>query len=407
MLKHFVNKLILIIVFLAVLVAILINSLPEKEEPPPPMTPPKVSSRLLKKVQFEQLPQWEEADVKKSLIAFKSSCELWMKEDPNMSVGSQLIPIKVKDWLPVCERAMTLQGNVSTQRIKHFFETYFQAYHWAQYKKGTFTGYYAPTFKGSTHRTSVYKTPIYAYPGDLISAHLGEFSSSCKKTRQIYGHVVGRHLKPYFTRYEIYHGALKGKAEVIAWVKSPLDAMLLEIEGSGVIETTFGQHIYVGYSAENGHRYHAIAQLLINNHVLKSHQASNAAVRKYFDQHPDKMDEYVRKNPSYVFFERYNKPSFKGAQTVALTPQYSLAVDKHYIPMGVPLLLNTEYQVSKESKPKTLSRLMIAQDTGGSIRGPIRGDIYWGAGDKAMQIASLMSNPGDYWLLLPKHITTS
>lgn len=404
MIKHYVNKLVLIVVFLAVVVAILLNQLPEKEEPVPQMTAPKVPTRLLKKVDFEQMPQWEQADVKKSLSAFKSSCELWMKEDPNMSVGSQAIPMKVKDWLPVCQRAMTLQEHVSSKQVRHFFETYFQAYHWSEHHKGKFTGYYAPTFKGSTHRTSIYKTPIYAYPGDLISAHLGEFTSTCHKTRQIYGHVVGRHLKPYYTRYQIYHGALKGKAEVIAWVQSPLDAMLLEIEGSGVIETTFGQHIYVGYSAENGHPYHAIAQLLINNHVLKPQEASNQAVRKYFNQHPEKMDEYVQKNPSYVFFERYAKPSFKGAQTVSLTPQYSIAVDKHYIPMGMPLFLNTDYPMNKEGQLKTLSRVMIAQDTGGSIRGPIRGDIYWGAGDKAMKIASLMSNIGDYWLLLPKHI---
>ncbi|NBX84151.1 MAG: hypothetical protein EBQ95_00915 [Gammaproteobacteria bacterium] len=406
MLKHLTNKFVLVIVLSAVLLAVYISQIPEKDEPAPPMTAPKVSSNVLKKVKFEQLPQWENVELNKSLDAFKASCELWMKEDPNMSVGSRVISIKVKDWLPICRRAMVLKGHVSTKRAKRFFETYFQVYHWSHYKKGTFTGYYAPTFKGSAHKTDVYKTPIYAYPGDLVSAHLGEFSSMLSH-HHIYGHVIGRHLKPYYTRYQIYHGALKGKAEVIAWVKSPLDAMLLEIEGSGVIETGLGRQIYVGYAAENGHRYHAIAQLLINSHVLKRSQASNEAVRKYFDKHPEKMNEYVKKNPSYVFFERYEKPAFKGAQTVSLTPQYSIAVDKHYIPMGVPLFLNTEYPVDAHGDLKPLARLMVAQDTGGSIRGPIRGDIYWGAGEKAMQTASLMSNSGDYWLLLPKHVIAS
>jgi membrane-bound lytic murein transglycosylase A len=179
--------------------------------------------------------------------------------------------------------------------------------------------------------------------------------------------------------------------------------MLLEIEGSGVIETEKGEQIFVGYAGENGRRYKSIAQLLINNHILKRANASVTAIKQYFAKHPGQMRRYVGLNPSYVFFSRYKKADFKGAQNVVLTPKYSLAVDRRFIPLGIPLFLKTKYPVNTAGETEKLSRLMIAQDTGGAIRGPIRGDIYWGTGHKAMQIASLMSHEGDYWFLLPKH----
>mgnify|MGYP006279613131 CR=1 FL=1 len=115
--------------------------------------------------------------------------------------------------------------------------------------------------------------------------------------------------------------------------------------------------------------------------------------------YPDLLKRYVKLNPSFVFFSRYQETAFKGAQNVVLTPKYSLAVDKHYIPLGVPLFLKTTYPVNTAGDTAELNRLMIAQDTGGAIRG----DIYWGSGHRAMAIANLMSNEGDYWFLLPKH----
>jgi len=370
-------------------------------KPLPPQKPRKISRRTLKQSQFNELDTWNDTDVSKSLRAFQQSCQLWVKLDPKHSIGNGQIPMTVKDWLPICSQALKLPEEVSAKQARTFFEMYFRPYHWKNYHKGKFTGYYSPTFEGSPVKTSEYKTPLYDMPKDLVRADVS--SHSKKKCHHLSAHVVGRHLKPYYSRSEIYQGAIKGKAKVVAWVKSPLDAMLLEIEGSGVIETKKGEKIFVGYSGENGRRYKSIAQLLISNHILKRANASVTAIKNYFTKHPNQMRHYVGLNPSYVFFSRYKQADFKGAQNVVLTPKYSLAVDRRYIPLGIPLFLKTTYPVNRAGETEKLSRLMIAQDTGGAIRGPIRGDIYWGTGHKAMQIASLMSHEGDYWFLLPKH----
>ena len=367
-------------------------------QPLPPQKPRQVSRRTLQETQFRDLDAWKSADVAQSLNAFQQSCQLWVKLDPNHSIGNPQIPMTVKDWLPICNQALKLPHHVDNAQAKKFFETYFHPFHWKNYHKGKFTGYYSPTVEGSPVKTADYSTPVYDMPKDLVKASVGGRSK-----RGIRGHVVGHHLRTYFTRAQIYHGALRGKAKIVAWLKSPLDAMLLEIEGSGVIETRKGEQIFVGYAAENGRKYKSIAQLLISHHVLKRSKASPNAIKNYFEKHPAQLKHYVQMNPSFVFFSRYKKPSFKGAQNVVLTPKYSLAVDRHYIPLGIPLFLKTTYPVNQSGDTAQLNRLMIAQDTGGAIRGPIRGDIYWGTGAKAMKVAGLMSHEGDYWFLLPKH----
>jgi membrane-bound lytic murein transglycosylase A len=352
----------------------------------------------LQEAQFDELGTWKQADVAKSLVAFQESCKLWTKLNPMHSIGNPQIPMTVKDWLPICNQALKIPNPVNDRDARKFFETYFRPFHWKNYHKGKFTGYYSPTIEGSTVKTADFKVPVYDLPKDLVTANTGQ-----RHHRHVAGHVVGRRLKPYFTRAQIYQGAIRGKAKIVAWLKSPLDAMLLEIEGSGVIETRKGEQIFVGYAAENGRKYKSIAQLLISHHAIKRNKASVKGIKNYFEKHPQQIKRYVQMNPSFVFFSRYKKPAFKGAQNVVLTPKYSLAVDRRYIPLGVPLFLKTTYPVNRLGDTAELNRLMIAQDTGGAIRGPSRGDIYWGTGNKAMEIASKMSHEGDYWFLLPKH----
>jgi membrane-bound lytic murein transglycosylase A len=343
--------------------------------------PEKKNYPHLKASDFSQLPKWDNSDTVKSLQAFRQSCQVWSKQDPNKKIGNSEIPLLVKDWLPICEQANRLGDRVSGDEAKQFFETFFKPYHWTYKDKGLFTGYYSPVVQGSLSKTSVYKTPLYATPSS---------------------HVVSR-----FSRQQIYNGALAGKAKVIAWLKSPLDAMALEIEGSGMIKVGQDKHFFVGYDAENGKRYHSIAQLLINSRVISRAKASMANVKAYFVKHPEKINTYVAKNPSYVYFKTYMNKSFKGAQGAPLTPHYSLAVDRRYIPLGLPLYLSTTSPTSTKGDIRDMHRLMVAQDVGGSIKGAVRGDIYWGAGERATQIASLMESSGQYWLLLPRSFTVA
>lgn len=339
-------------------------------------SPVTITTNLLKPMNFEDLPQWSSADVVKSLQAFKRSCDVWGKMNPNTSVGSRMVSIKVKDWLPICRRANQL-SNPSQEQAQYFFETNFKPYHWKNAKKGKFTGYYSPIFKGSLKKSTIYNTPLYATP------------KRCKRS---------------YSRAEIYRGALAGKAKVIAWLKNPIDAMALEIEGSGVIDLGNGKKCFVAYDNENGHRYQSIAQMVIDSGILSRARASTENIRRYFAKHPEKIQSFVARNPSFVYFAKFADSDFSGAQLSVLTPKYSIAVDRHYIPMGLPLFLRTQRPINTAGVVKPMARVMVAQDTGGAIKGPIRGDIYWGAGEKATKIASLMSETGTYWLLLPRHV---
>jgi len=354
---------------------------PIQFKPLPPQKPHIIASNSLVSGQFSHLAQWEQVDALGSLQAFQQSCKLWVQQDPNHSIGNRKIPMKVKDWLPVCQRALSLPDDLKVKEAQQFFATYFKPFHWKAYHHGKFTGYYAPAVIGSTTKTSQFKTPLYEVP---------------QKNRGL-----------HYSRAQIYQGALRGKAKIIAWLKSPVDAMLLEIEGSGVIETPKGERIFVGYAAENGRRYRSLAQLLIRDRIFKPATASVTAIKSYFMKHPGQLKSYIQRNPSFVFFSRCRENFFTGAQNVALTPKYSLAVDRRYIPLGVPLFLKTKFPINERGDTAHVQRIMIAQDTGGAIKGPIRGDIFWGIGSKAMNIANLMSHEGDYWFLLPKHFDLS
>jgi membrane-bound lytic murein transglycosylase A len=333
----------------------------------------------LTKISFDELPGWDKADVKKSLSAFQLSCETFLKQKPSQVTGSKHIKLKAGDWHPACKAAVALDS-ISEDTARTFFEKWFHPLEFEQKKPvhGLFTGYYMPQLKGSLKRTAQFNTPIYGLPK----------SSSHK----------------HYTREQIDNGVLKKKAPVIAWIHSPIERLFLEIEGSGVIQLTNGKNIYLGYAGENGAPYTSIGKVLINKGIMTKHNASKAAIIRYLESHADIANNIIHKNKSFVFFENLKRPVAIGAQDMTLTPGYSLAIDKKWIPLGAPLWLDTKRPDAQQNNEKQFQRLMIAQDTGGAIRGFMRGDIYWGSGKIATFLGEHMKNKGHYWLLLPKHI---
>lgn len=332
----------------------------------------------LAKVSFDELPGWDKADVKKSLEAFQLSCANFLKQEPSQTIGSQNIKFKAGDWHPACNAAVVLDS-ISEESARAFFEKWFHPIEFAQKKpaNGLFTGYYMPQIKGELKKSDEFKTPIYGLPKS-----------------------GGRHK----TREQIDNGALKEQAPVIAWIRSPVDRLFMEIEGSGVIKLSNGESIYLGYAGENGAPYTSIAKVLIDRGIMTRDNASKKAITRYLKENPEKANNLIHKNKSFVFFESLDKPMALGAQGMELTPGYSLAVDKKWIPLGAPLWLDTTRPDSRKDNDKQLQRLMIAQDTGGAIRGFMRGDIYWGSGKVATYLGEHMKNEGQYWLLLPKQI---
>ena len=356
----------------------------------------------IRKSTFAQLPGWEKANTKKSLRAFQTSCKAFLKQDPDKAVGSEYLELQAKDWHPVCKAALDIDAS-SSANSKAFFQEWFIPVEFYESKPvhGLFTGYYMPLLHGSLTKTKKYNVPLYGLPDKLVVANLGMFDPEFKN-QKIVGRVQGHKLLPFYTRAQINKGVISKYTPVLAWVDSKIDRSFLEIQGSGIIELKDGSQMAVGYAGQNGAPYTAIAKVLIDQGVMTRDNASMQRIRSYLEAHPEKIDSVLNQNKSFIFFEVLKNNDALGTQGVPLTPGYSLAIDQKWIPLGTPIWLNTTRPDEKSDHKKEFKRLMVAQDTGGAIKGVVRGDVYWGAGERATEIAGKMKNSGHYWLLLPK-----
>ena len=213
------------------------------------------------------------------------------------------------------------------------------------------------------------------------------------------GRLEGRRLVPYPARAEIEsaHAPLRGKE--IAWVDDPIDLFFLHIQGSGRVQLDNGETIRVGYADQNGHPYRSIGGLLVERGELALEQASMQSIKGWGRANPDRLGELLSSNASYVFFRELpataNGPP--GSLGVPLTAQRSIAVDQRFVPLGAPVFIATTWP--NTSRP--LNRLMLAQDTGGAIRGAVRADFFWGYGEAAGREAGRMKQRLRMWVLLP------
>lgn len=356
----------------------------------------------LRPVDFKQLPGWETADATKSFRAFQTSCTSFLSMDPEQAVGSDYIPMKAKDWQAVCTAAQK-HHSPSEREARRFFQTWFTpvAFYERSPLHGLFTGYYLPYLQGSLKQTKDYTVPIYGLPSNLVTINLEDFGKDLGNRRLI-GRREGNKIVPYQTREEINKGALKNLAQVIVWVNNPIDHFFLQVEGSGIVGLPEGNILHLGYAGANGASYTSIGKILVQEGTLSKTEASMQGIKAYLEAHPEKIESILNQNKSYVFFRILENDEAIGTEGVPLTPGYSLAVDQKWIPLGAPLWLDTTMPGLNNTASQPLQRLMIAQDTGGAIRGVVRGDVFWGAGDEATYIAGKMNNQGRYWLLLPR-----
>lgn len=348
-------------------------------------------------VSFASVPGWQQDNPAQALVAFRKSCAALQKRSPDAAVNPAEMGGKVRDWLPACRAA-----NGAAVNPAQFFETHFQPYKITTERgdNGLFTGYYEAMLHGSRTKTARYNVPVHKRPSDLIMVELGDFRSNLKNER-IAGKIIDGRLKPYADRAAIENGALTGKNLEIAYVDDADALFFLHIQGSGRIIMDNGQHIRVGYDAQNGHVYYAIGRELIARGALTPETTSLQSIRAWLKNNPREAAALRQKNPSYIFFREISGEGPLGAQGVALTPARSLAVDPRFVPYGAPVYISAENPLDNK---KTIQRLMIAQDTGGAIRGPVRGDMFWGSGVQAEEIAGKMKSRGSAWVMLPKTI---
>lgn len=363
---------------------------PLPPSPPPALLPtPVVSYPTLKPVGWAAVSFWQDDAASEAWPAFLQSCT---------TLGKRTA------WQAVCAEAASLPAP-SDASVRAFFEKHFQPYQATQEDgsaEGLVTGYYEPLLKGDRVRTARARFPIYAAPDDLITVDLASVYPELKSLR-LRGRLVGNKVVPYLTRKEIElptstDNGFKGTP--IAWAEDPVDLFFLQIQGSGRIELPDGSHLRVGYADQNGYPYQSIGKLLVERGELKLEQASMQGIKDWGARNPDKLPELLASNPSFVFFRELpdDLPGPLGALGVPLTGGRSIAVDPRFLPLGAPVFLAT----TQPNSPLPLNRLVMAQDTGGAIRGGVRADFFWGFGNEAGELAGRMKQRGRMWVLLPK-----
>lgn len=355
---------------------------------------------------FNKLSGWDSDNQYQALLAFQQSCSEILKRKPDSSFGKNL-PDFIKstnaNWQHICELALQLNpANDVTAR--NFFENEFQPYLVTNEgnSTGLFTGYYLPLLQGKLKHHGNYNVPIYGKPKDLIVINLGLFKPELLGII-VRGQIKDTNLAPYPNREEINHGAITKTAPVLVWVNDRISRFFMQVQGSGLVQISPHKILLLGYADTNGQPYRSLGKTFITKGFLTKDTASMHGIRNWFSAHPEQIDPLLNSDPSFIFFRILaNQQQPVGTENVQLTPQRSLAVDTRYIPLGAPIWLNALAPKTKITPGGVFQHLVVAQDTGGAIKGIIRGDIYWGGGQDAENIASDLKSPGQYWILLPK-----
>lgn len=349
----------------------------------------------LTRVRFDALPGWTTDSQGAALAALQRSCRKGIPD----TAATRAVGIAAADWRAPCAAATGIDtGDDGAARA--YFERWFRPFRatGGNAPDGLITGYFEAELRGSRMRTGRYTTPIYRLPDDHVSADLAQFDPALKGKR-IVGRVVDGRLRPYFTRGDIAAGALAGRGLELFWLDDPIDAFILHVQGSGRVILPDGAVAQIGYAGNNGRPYRSIGRELIARGALKPDAASWQEIRAWIAANPDKAATLLAVNRRFIFFREIAGDGPIGASGVALIPGRSLAVDPRFVPYGLPVWLETTWPNAPD---KPLRRLMVAQDTGSAIRGPLRADFFWGYGPDALALAGRMKSRGRFVLLLPR-----
>lgn len=342
--------------------------------PEPPISSKKSPSLKLYPTDFQALSGWKNDNHALAYQSFKRSCQYWRKQSDTKVMKGVFELGTVADWKRLCKI------KVKSGKEQRFFEQWFKPYAVNDSGRfnGLFTGYFIPLLKGSYTKTARYNVPVYRKP---------------KRTKL-------RRL----TRSQIYNKGLKNRGLELLWVDSLVDVFFMEIQGSGRVKMENGQLQGLSYAGSNGHAYFAIGKTLVDNDEISREAISMQTIRAWIAKYPEKGLALMKKNRSYVYFRLTDvNPSegAVGAMGQPLTARHSLAIDRKHLPLGIPIWLEATHPLDNK---QSLKHLVMAQDTGGAIKGAIRGDLYWGEGSKAGELAGAMKSSGRYYLLLPRRL---
>jgi membrane-bound lytic murein transglycosylase A len=339
---------------------------------------------FLTRVSFSELPGWNRATLEPGLAAFQKSCTAIAKKPSGEALSAYAGT--AGEWLAACVQA--------TGDARVFFEKNFTPY--ALSGEGLFTGYYEPEIRGSRTRQAAYQTPVYGLPSDLIRVDLGRFSPQFKG-EHVSGRIDGQRLVPYATRAEIDAKGVP-TAKILFWCDDPVALFFLHIQGSGRVKFEDGSMIRIGYAGENGRPYTAIGRALVKTGNLAKDKISLATIRTWLKDNPSLAQGVMEADESFIFFEETSigdpAEGPRGVERVPLTSLGSMAIDLRKNALGAPYYVDAD----------PVRALLVAQDTGGAIRGQVRGDIFFGFGPEAETRAGGMKAQGRLYVLLPNAV---
>ena len=366
---------------------------PPKEPPAPPKEPvapkppPAGMAGALRQANWAQLPGWRDDDSALAWEPLLTSCRVLSRQEA---------------WRAACAAAEGIR-NPGREEVRRFFELNFTPFQVTQAdggEEGLITGYYEPLLKGSRKRSARFRYPVFGVPEDLLVIDLTDVYPELKGMR-LRGRLDGRRVVPYYDREQIEQGRGAVAGKELAWVDDHVELFFLQIQGSGRIALDTGETMRVGYAEQNGHPYRSIGRLLVERGELPLERASMQGIQAWGRANPGKLGELLNQNASFVFFRELpsDLPGPIGALGVPLTARRSVAIDPGFVPLGAPVFIATTWPLS--SRP--LNQLMLAQDTGGAIRGAVRADFFWGFGEDAAREAGRMKQALRMWVLLPNN----
>ncbi|PYB74265.1 murein transglycosylase A [Rhizobium wuzhouense] len=355
----------------------------------------------LKPVGFTELPGWEKDDPLVLWPAMADCLEHLRKAKPYRS-GS--LGLSTSDLLPLLEAAVGAVPK-NTEEARRFFEANCQVLQIVpQQGSGLVTAFYEPEVDVSDQPDAVYRYPFYARPHDLVDVSDANRPSGMDASYAFaLEDAVG--VRPYPDRREIDCGYLENRGLEIAWARSKVDVFFTHVQGAARLRYPDGHIARITYAAKAGHPFSGIGRHLIDLGEIREQDISMQSIRAWLAAHPDRVDEILWHNRSYIFFREVDVPDLArgpvAAAKVPLIAGRSLAVDRSIHTFGFPFFVHAR-GLTRLDAGRDFARLMLALDTGSAIVGPARGDIFTGSGPEAGDMAGAVRNAADFYILVPK-----
>jgi len=366
--------------------------------------PMKIPNSQMEPVAWTNLNDWPADGHAAAFATFLASCNAVVKR----TRGSRDARPMYAGLIDVCRRARKAVP-LDDRGARGFFEKNFRPVRISALgeSSGLLTGYYEPIVEGSRTPSPVFSVPLHRRPSNLIFSGQRHNAANFPNRGTVGRRLGRRKIVPYYDRGEIETGALDGRQLEICWLKDPIEAFFIHIQGSARVRLEDGKVLRVNYDAHNGHSYTPVGRILIERNIVPREEMSMDRIRQWMAANPEEAKELRRQNKSYVFFrvtELSEQDEAAGAQGVPLTPVRSIAVDRALHVYGTPFFIEADLPIKTLAPTTKFRRLMIAQDTGSAIVGPARADIYFGAGDEAGRIAGRIRHSGRFTMLIPNEL---